>query len=383
MLKAIEELEAVHPQWEQWQNHPNNDRAHFKLVCELRPEVESPCVTVIKHDGKLSAILLGRLERTQFAPSLGYLRPLRVPIRVITFIHQGLLGKMNEETARECVAYLRCLLRSKMVDAIQFHYVAEGSALLKALGNCGPALLCEQEPKWSVHWEMDIPEQGDFLRHKIGSKQRWKLRKRLHELESAYPGQVTWRWMNCFDDIPGICARLEEVAARAYQRGLGTGFVDNEEHHRRFALFASQGQLRLQTLEIDGRVRAFWYGYVYKDGFHLSETGYDPVLSKYEVGTLIFVRLSDELAREGIRKLDFGIGDAVYKQRFGNRSWREGTIWLFAPTTRGSFFRLSNACFTTLDKFGRNVAQKLGVIDRVKTAWRRHLTPAKSNADLE
>ena len=62
-------------------------------------------------------------------------------------------------------------------------------------------------------------------------------------------------------------------------------------------------------------------------------------MSRYEVGTLIFIRMNDELAREGVRKLDFGIGDALYKQRFGDQSWREATVWLFAPTAKGMALR--------------------------------------------
>lgn len=102
--------------------------------------------------------------------------------------------------------------------------------------------------------------------------------------------------MNRFDDIPGLCTRLEEVAARTYHRGLGSGFMDDEEHRQRFAVFARQGQLRVQLLEIDGRVRAFWLGTVWQDIFYLSETGYDPDLSRYEAGALTFIRMADEAA---------------------------------------------------------------------------------------
>jgi len=189
--------------------------------------------------------------------------------------------------------------------------------------------------------------------------------------------------MSQFDDIPGLCARLEEVVARAYQRGLGTGFTDNEEYRRRFALFASRGQLRVQLMEIDGRVRAFWFGYLYRDVFHLSETGYDPDLSRYEVGTLSIIRLSDELAREGIRKLDFGLGDAFYKRQFGDRSWQEGTVWLFAPTAKGLALRSSMGLCTAIDNLGRRVIQRVGGLDRLKAGWLLRLAPRKSSADPE
>ena len=353
------------------------------MVCQLRPEVESPCVGVIARNGQPQALLAGRLEKTQFAPPIGYIKPVRIPAKVMAVLHEGILGQVDDEAVLESVEYLWSLLRSGVADAIEFHHLSEDSPFLNALQLHRSGWFCDPPPRWSVHWEMTLPAEGAFIEHKVRSKHRTGIRKKERDLESAFPGKVSWRWMNRFDDIPGMCARLEEVAARAYQRGLGTGFMDNEEYRRRFALFGGRGQLRIQLLEIDGRVRAFWFGYVYQGVFHLSETGYDPELSKYEVGTLMFIRLNDELAKEGVRTLDFGIGDALYKRRFGDRSWQETTVWLFAPTAKGLALRLIMGLLSAVDKFGRNVIQRIGILDQLKTGWRRRLAPRKSSADPE
>jgi len=383
IIKNLEELDTIRTSWEEWQDHPNVDFAQFKMICHLRPEVDSPCVTVVEGNGQLGALLAGRLERTQFSPPIGYFRPVRISAKVLTILHKGVLGKMDDQLAKISVKYLWSMLVSGMADVIEFQYLSEDSPLLNALQIHSSGWFCDKKPRWSIHWDMEIPSGGSFIEHKVRAKHRTGFRKRERELETAFPGKVSWRWLNRFDDIPALCARLEEVAARAYQRGLGTGFIDNEEYRQRLSLFASRGQLRVQLLEIDGKVRAFWFGYLYQDVFHLSETGYDPDLSKYEVGTLMFIRLNDELIKEGVRKLDFGIGDALYKRRFGDRSWREGTVWLFAPTAKGLVLRSTMGLFSTVDKFGRNAIQTLGVLDRIKTGWRRRLAPGKSSGEPE
>lgn len=380
MLRTFEELEAVCLQWKQWQNHPNNDFEQFKKICRLRPDVESPFVVAMECNGLPQTLLVGRLEMTQFRPAIGYVTLLKIPARIMVVIHQGVLGQMDEKAATESVKYLWSLLCSGVADVLEFHYLSEDASLLKALQLHRPGWFCEKKLRWSTHWQMDLPAEGRFIECKLRAKHRTSIRKRERELEAAFPGKVAWRWMSRFDDIPGLCKRLEEVAKRAYQRGVGSGFIDNEEFRQRLALFAGRNQLRVQVLEIDGRVRAFWFGYLYHDVFHLSETGYDPVLSRYEVGTLMFIRLSDELSKESVRKLDFGIGDAGYKQRFGDRSWREGTVRLFAPTAKGVILRTYSGLFTWIDKIGRTAIQKLRVEDRLRTAWRRQLTPAKLSA---
>lgn len=226
---------------------------------------------------------------------------------------------------------------------------------------------------------MDLQYEIGFLLKKLRSKHRSWLRKKQRELEFTFPGKVNWHWMREIDDVSGLCSLIESVAARTYQRGLGAGFVNDEEHRQRFTLFASRGQLRAQLLEIDGQVRAYWIGIVYQGVFHSWETGYDPDLHVFEPGTLIFLRMVDQLVLEGVRKLDFGLGDAAYKRRFGDHSWREATVRLFAPSAKGVAIRSVLGTTSMLDGVARRFLQKIGVLDRLKTGWRRRLAPA----DLE
>jgi hypothetical protein len=379
VIDRLPDLEAVRSFWETWQNHANNDLEQFHLVCRLRPEVECPFVTVLEWNHQPRVLLIGRLERTRFAPVIGYLKPWKLSARIIAVIHRGEIGRLGDEEARECIHYLRSLLSAGAADAVQFHYLSEHSALLQALLASGSPWFCEKKSGWSIHREMTVPAEGKFMECRVSSKHRTRLHKKQEELEAAFPNRVSWRWMSRFDDIPLLCARLEEVAARTYQRGLGGGFFDNEEFRQRFALFAGRDLLRVQLLEIDGDIRAFWFGFVYQDVFHSSETGYDPELRDYEVGTQMFMRMADELAREGIRKLDFGLGDAHYKQRFGDRSWRETTIWLFAPTVRGLGLRSMLGASILLDRAARQVLQKMGLTDRLKTFWRKRLARRKKD----
>jgi hypothetical protein len=96
-------------------------------------------------------------------------------------------------------------------------------------------------------------------------------------------------------------------------------------------------------------------------------------LSEYEIGTQVFISLVDELVRESVVRFDFGLGDAPYKQRFGDRSWRENTVWLFGSTWRGAALRTYLGTCEALDHALRAFVQRIGVADRLKQAWRRRL----------
>ncbi|NML18990.1 GNAT family N-acetyltransferase [Azohydromonas caseinilytica] len=370
-IRTLEGLAEVRTSWEQWQTHVNSDLAQFELLCRLRPQVMQPCVIVVERHGVPQALVAARLEEARVAPSIGYLQLPRIPARVLAVIHQGVMGQLDDAAAAEVVQHLWSMLATKAADAIDFHHLPEDSALLRALYRDGPRWFCEKTPRWSTHREMVLPTQGGLM-ETLRGKHRTHLRKREKELDEAFPGRVTWRWLTRIDDVPALCAKLEKVAAGTYQRGLGAGFFDNEEFRRRFELFARRGQLRVQLLEIDDEARAFWFGFVYGHCFHSSETGYDASLRDYEVGTLMFVRMVDELAREGVRQLDFGLGDAYYKERFGHRFWRETCVWLFAPTFKGSALMVYVRLLTVAEQAARRLVSHLGLRDKLKNAWRRN-----------
>jgi hypothetical protein len=338
-IKKLDELGNLQPYWERWQNHPNSDFAHFRLVCQLRKEVECPHVTVVDFGEKPSALLAARIEYTHFLPAVGYFKLIRIPARVLSVIYGGLLGEINDQNGKLMAQHLLSSFGLENIDAITFSQLSELSPLYSILLQEWPNYLIEKGKTSSAHWEMDLPKESAFHLKKLNAKFRSNMRGKKKKLEAEYPGKVRWRWMRAFDNIPGLCSRLEEVAAHTYHRALGAGFIDDEEHRQRFSLFARRNQLRVLLLEIEGKVRAFWIGQVYNNIFHSEATGYDDKLSRYRPGTLVLMHMIDELAQEGVQKIDFGLGDAFYKQRFGDRSWQERTLTVFPRTAKGLVLR--------------------------------------------
>ena len=374
-------MENVRDLWESLQQHPNSDLDQFRIICKLRQEVVCPHVAVVECDGQPRSLLLGRLEQTFFEPSIGYLKLVRIPAKVLMVLYQGFLGVENDGISEALVRHLWSLLSSGEADAIVFHQLHERSSLLRILLSHGPQWWCEKKPMLSTHWTMNLPEQSGGLLKNLRSKHRSWIRKKQRELESAFPNEISWHWMTTFNDIPDLCKSLEVVAAKTYQRGLDVGFSDNEEYRQRFELFASRGQLRVQLLVIKGKIQAFWIGEVYRGGFHSSATGYDPKLRDYEPGTLLFMRMIDQLGTEGIRHFDFGLGDAFYKSRFGDQNWKEATLNCFAPTAKGMALRFSLCFFGLLGRAGRQMLQMVGGVDRLKAGWRRRLVSSKPETE--
>ncbi len=374
VINNLADLKEIKTFWETLQINPNSDYDLFQLVCRSRKAVRNPYVIVLERNGIPCGILCARMEDTFFKPRFGYFSPFKIRAVALTVIHEGLLGEFDSEAAREVLEHLWSLLLSGKVEAVTFHFLSEGSPLMAALLDRAPACWCDKEPAWSTHRSMEIGNEPGFLLSALTRKHRSVLRKKQRLLESEFPGEVLWKWMSSFEDISKLCAGLERVAARTYQRGLGAGFVDDAEYRSKLKLFADLGQLRVQVMEIQGMPRAYWIGTVHRGVFHAWATAYDPDLQEYSPGTLVFSHLVDELVKEGVHKLDFGLEDAYYKQRYGDKSWREATVTIFAPSLKGFALRSTLGFCAVADNLSRRFLEKTGLMDRVKTGWRKHLS---------
>ncbi|GAB4233239.1 MAG: hypothetical protein Kow00109_05930 [Acidobacteriota bacterium] len=131
--------------------------------------------------------------------------------------------------------------------------------------------------------------------------------------------------------------------------------------------------MRIQTLETDERILAFWIGLLSNGTFYSAETGYLPDMSEYEVGKLVFFRMVENLVREGAQKLDFGLGDADYKRRFADGCYMERDLYIFSRRPRGRVAAGLVAGLGRLDERLQQLLAERGWLTRVKTLWRRRL----------
>jgi hypothetical protein len=375
IFRNAEEIETLRPFWTQWQVHPNSDLDHFLLICQNRSSAVSPYIIVVYRGERPVAMLVSRLEDGEVAPAIGYFRPFRLPVKRLAVVYHGVLGELNEEIGGVLLQGLKGASKLHGADVVELFHLPKKSPLLRAALSKIPWIWRDGSPAWSIHWELTLPKRPASLLQAISSKHRAWLRRKMRELEKAYPDSVNYRTYSPGESIPQLCEKLEEVARLTYQRSLSAGFIDDPEHRARLELFSRSGGLRAWILSVDGSPKAYALGVAYGDTFHFWMTGYDQAFRKFEAGTLIFLHRVDALIEEGVVKFDFGLGDAAYKQRFGDRSWEEGSLRLYSRSLKGLVARTSVGMVESAATVGRKIAGRLGVVTKLKTAWRRWIAP--------
>jgi len=206
-----------------------------------------------------------------------------------------------------------------------------------------------------------------------------RIQRRNRKLVSDFRDQVR---IVCFREpaeVDRMMEDVEEVAKKTYQRGLGVGFIKDTATRQRLQLEAEKGWLRGYVLYLGDRSCAFWIGTLYRGTFHTNFTGYDPSYSKYSPGMFLLMRAIEEMYtqeehHQRVHNINWGLGDAEYKEILGTSEWQEGPMHIFAPTPKGLRLKLLMVATALIEQCSKKALASTGFLPRIKKAWRDHVT---------
>ena len=332
VIRSYQEIEQLRQIWTGWQQHPNADIDFYLLVCRSRPEILRPHVIVLYREGRPEALLVGRLVQGTIDLSVGYGKMLKVPARLLTIVYGGLLGDLSSKNGNVLVTEVSNALRHGEADAALFNFMRTDSSIYSFVLRSPSPMRRDYWPSEQLHRSMKLPGSIEQVHRQMSGDHRKELRRMEKKLLFDHAGDIRFTCLREVGDLDRMFLDLEEIARGTYQRGLGAGFADNIEMRQRFHLEAERGWLRSYILYVAGKPCAFWVGTLYRGTFHSGFMGYDSSYQRYSPGSVLQIKVLEDLCQDGVKEVDFGLGDAMYKQRFGNCSWQEASAYIFAPS---------------------------------------------------
>jgi hypothetical protein len=367
------DLERIRPLWESLNRHPNAQVEFFSLINEVRGNVIKPYITVLERNGEPSGLLAGRFAWSDFCCRLGYKTIRLGKVKELSIVYGGILGCDDKPSAEAVLSELNGILNDGQADVVFLSHLKTDCPLFE-LANRSPGILRRDHlVSPQNHWKTTLPgTHADFLK-RLNKKHRYWVRRLEKSVQEDFPGQIAYRSFTDGQNLAVVLNDLESVAQKTYQRQLGAGFRNDDEHNRRFALEAAKGWLRIYLLYLADRPVAFWVGTLYKEVFYSGFTGYDPQYRHYELGTLVFMKMVENLCAEGCKEIDYGFGDALYKQRFGDQNWQEASVRVFSPSIRPILLNVTRTAIETPAVAVRWALRRTDIQQRIKTLWRKKL----------
>jgi hypothetical protein len=374
VARSVQEIEAIREIWTGWQWNPNADIDFYLHVLGSEPEILRPHVLVLYRDDLPVAMLVGRIVQSEIEARLGYARLFKTRARTLTFIYGGQVGDLSTENSQILVLEIVRSLQEGESDVAAFRFLRTDSPLYRLARHSTTLLSRDYFPTAQSHRSTKLRDGAEGFYRNLSPKVRKNLKWQAKKLLQDFANDVSIRCFREPTQVDHMIEDVERVAQKTYQRGLGVGFVDDPKMRKRLQLEAEKGWLRAYILYVAENPCAFWIGSLFGETFHSSFLGYDPAYAKHSPGMYLITKTIEGLASENgsghAAQIDWGLGDAQYKEVLGDCEWKESTLHIFAPTLRG--FRLSavRACTAFAEGTLKAGFERLGLLQKVKKIWR-------------
>jgi CelD/BcsL family acetyltransferase involved in cellulose biosynthesis len=369
VARTLEEVEALRPLWQRLEPaNPEADIDFFAAVVASSPEVLRPHVVALERPDRPPALAVARLEERALEAKLGYRVVARPSVRVLAVVYTGVVGAHTRHDLQALLDELCRALRRGEADVLSFAKVGTESPLFELATRAAP-WFCREHLRGTVpRTDVEVPEDLTTFLKARSRNTRDNVKRYGRRLEKAHGDVIAVRAYREPDELERAMAAMEEVAAKTYQRALDVGFRDESRERALLELAARKGFLRAWVLSIDEQPVAFWYGLAYGGTFYIGSPGYDPAFGDLRVGQYLQIRMMEDLCADpGVKRLDYGFGDAQYKRSFGDRTWTEADLLIFRPSFRAL---RANAVRTGVAGASRAANRALGG-DRVAALRRR------------
>lgn len=203
--------------------------------------------------------------------------------------------------------------------------------------------------------ELDV--SFDAYLKSMTSKARANLRRSARQLKEHAGGQLSLRRFSDPSDAEDLFRGVVEVSRQTWQHQvIGTRISDDAATLESYHDLAGRGLLRSYLLSIGDKPCAFAIGYQHYGVYCYDEVGYDQSLAEYSPGkVLLFLIIEDLHAENRPDVLDFGVGDATYKRRFGNRMANDAAVLLMRRSAGNEALLAGHSLFTRSVGFAKKL----------------------------
>jgi hypothetical protein len=377
IARTLPEVEALRGAWMAWPSHRDSDIDFYEMIVGSYPEVLRPHVLSLYRDGRLEAILVGRLEQKKLVFEVGYLRIRWPRVRCLTFVYGPIHGNTSRENIETLVSEAMRSLKRNEADVAKFEFVPVDSALYQ-LGLEVPGVLSRDTlPAKQGHEIMTVPGSIDEVYRRMSSGRRIETRRRIKKLRSHPGGELRFACYRLESDLDRLFEDAEAIARKTYQRGLGAGFANDSLVRQRLGLAARKGWLRANLLYIGDRPVSFWIGMLYHGSFVSEYMGYDPEFRQWSPGMVLMMHVIEGFCSRSngdvVQELDFGLGHAEYKAVLCTKSWSEASLYIFSPSLKGLLLKSLRAGTRVVDASARKLLASTSFFPKLKRAWRDRL----------
>jgi CelD/BcsL family acetyltransferase involved in cellulose biosynthesis len=175
----------------------------------------------------------------------------------------------------------------------------------------------------------------------LGKNIRSDVRRRLNHL--ARMGKAEFVRLHEVDDVPDTLGMIKEIHVKCRRARGEISWYTNENRFRFASLilkrFSERKWLDIVYLKLNGKIVAYYFGFVYDNIVYFWNTGFDPEFSSVGPGKLLLhYWIQDSFAR-GYSQFDFMVGEEPYKLQWTSTTRPNYELFVFKNTARSHLLK--------------------------------------------
>jgi hypothetical protein len=374
VARTFADVERLASLWDSipWQRE-EAERAFFVARAHARSETLAPFAVFVLDGERPVGALAGRIDSRRLPAKLGYTSLYAPRVRLLHVIDGGVYLP-DQVTIVAAQAAVRAALRDRQFDAVALPHLPIDSPVLDAFESLGGSWRRQRRSRPQSRRRLVLPDSFEQFVASRSPNTRWRIRRDARRLAATFGDELSLEIVREPSQIERLFTDADRIAATTYQRALGAGFADTPERRALTEVALANGWLRAYLLYIRGEPIAFWICSVYRGTLLLRLTGYDQAYAELRVGLFLLAKvIEDAIADPAVSIIDFGQGEAAYKQQFGDANEFECDLIVFAPTLRATRINLLRNVVLVFADGARRTLDATRLTDRVRSGWRDRL----------
>ncbi len=342
ILESGDELLSFRDEWQELLNdsdshefHHHPDNIHL-LISHLRKEMQ-PRIFFIRKNNILQCIAPFSLMQDEFRLGIGTVTLLKLPVQEYK-LHGTRIIFSRKADLQGCLKALADELKRRQKE---FNLI-----YLESLSHDSPFYTLDDPlPGFTVYPESSKKNVVRGLRTKnnfaeylatFRKKRRYNLKRNLRLIEEAANGNLYMEKIEKPDQVEGFFKAVDQIYEKCWQRRIyGTYHHYSKGNIAYHKGIANLGWLRSYLLYCDGEPVAYIIGYQYQNRYYYEYIGYDRTWGKLSPGTVLtYLMIEDLHSHNRPEILDFGYGENIYKQIFGNFSYEATNTYIVPKLSR-------------------------------------------------
>ncbi|MDH3267259.1 MAG: GNAT family N-acetyltransferase [Ignavibacteria bacterium] len=379
----LDELDSIKAAWMDFavnRDEPKmveNDFEYFRFQVSEGMIIGDPLVFALFDDEKPVLITSGRIETTNFSPSIAYfkLNFIRMKKKCYHIYPYGIFDNISSEvTVHNFIKSVIPVLKEKDIDYIFFNLMHRHTELSKYLLNFRNQMMRDLIPSFEDHSILQLPADFESFINSRNTNSRQKFRRLMRRVEKDSINKTVIKVFTDVNDIENFFNEAEQIAQKSQLRAINVGFKSTPDELKQKQWLAAKGYIRGYILYVNDIPCSFLLCNNYMRTFLLEYTGIRTDYEKNQLGTYLYLKMIEDVINSRLADtIDFTHGSDLYKKILSSGNIEDLRIRLYIPKASNIFF-IANVTFNTLiNKWSRSLLRNTGLYDKLRRTVRKKL----------